>query len=60
MKASPRKKNYQNHAPNVLTAKSAKIPISFIKDSKLLNYSPRKENMVDFLPGNATGASLEG
>lgn len=35
---------------NVLTAKSTKVPISFVKDNALQGYTPRKDDYIDFIP----------
>lgn len=35
---------------NALSSKSAKSPVVFVKDNRLQGFTPRKENMFDFLP----------
>ena len=37
---------------NVLTTKSAKLPITFVKDNKLAGYTPKKETVFDFVSNN--------
>ena len=35
---------------NALSSKSAKSPITLVKDNRLFGYTPRRENVTDFLP----------
>ena len=39
---------------NALSSKSAKSPITLVKDNRLYGYTPRRENVTDFLPKKIT------
>lgn len=49
-KESPRNSMHVVNTMNALTAKSTKLPITFIKDNKLQSYSPKKDMISDYLP----------
>lgn len=47
---SPRKSPPIVQMMNALSSKSAKSPITLVKDNRLFGYTPRRENVTDFLP----------
>ena len=52
IKNSPKKQQHIVDAQDVLTIKSSRVPVNFVKDNKLQGYSPHKETIQDFLPIN--------